>query len=110
MAVALIDGLHDSSDQARQALVTGRVSAGFLTARLAVSEEEGLEREYLLEREPEVRAEHAAAARRATAALRALPGSQELVRRHAAYLAAMREVLASTDARRAHALDEDEAD
>jgi diguanylate cyclase (GGDEF)-like protein len=110
MGVALIGGLHNSSDQARQGLITGRVSASFLAARLAVSEEEGLEREYLLEREPQVRAEHAAAVRRATAALRALPGARDLVRRHAAYLTAMRGVLAAIDPGRAHELDEDQAD
>src|SRR5437868_3285814 len=110
MAVALIAGMHDSSEQARQALGTGRVSAGFLTARLAVSEEESLEREYLLERDPQVRAAHAAAGRRATAALRALPGGPALVQRHAAYLAAMRGVLVASDRRRARALDEAQAD
>jgi diguanylate cyclase (GGDEF)-like protein len=110
MAVALIGAMHSSSDQAHQALVTGRVSSSFLTARLAVSDEEGLERQYLLERTPQVRARHAAAARRAIAALRALPGGQDLVRRHAAYAAAMRDVVAATDPARAHALDATRAD
>jgi diguanylate cyclase (GGDEF)-like protein len=110
MAVALIGAMHSSSDQAHQALVTGRVSSSFLTARLAVSEEEGLERQYLLERTPRLRAAHAAAARRATAALRALPGGQGLLRRHAAYQAAMRDVVAATDPARARALDATQGD
>jgi diguanylate cyclase (GGDEF)-like protein len=100
MAVALIFAMHDSSEQARRALDTGRVTAGYLDARIALGEEENLEREYLLDPAPAVDARHAAAARRTSAALRALPGEGALVRRHAAYLAAVRDVFAAARAHR----------
>jgi len=91
-AVALILDLQDSTRQSRDALSTGGVSAEYLTARVALADEQTAR----LERG----AGHVAASRRADAALRPLPDSAELLRRHADhdFAALQRELGARSDA------------
>jgi diguanylate cyclase (GGDEF)-like protein len=75
-AVALIFDMQASSRQAHDALATGRVSAGYLSARMAVSDELALARES----QDEADAAHG----RVDAALRRLPQARPLLRLHAA--------------------------
>jgi diguanylate cyclase (GGDEF)-like protein len=112
MAITLLLGLNAATKQSRDALATGRVAAHYRDARVALAQEEAQERDYLLEHEPEIRAELEGSARRVNAALRAVPGGagEPLIREHAAYVHAVRRMLAATDPARAHEIDEELAD
>jgi diguanylate cyclase (GGDEF)-like protein/putative nucleotidyltransferase with HDIG domain len=115
MAVVLLLSQERATDQSRLALATGRVAAHYRDARFALAQQESAERAYMLEREPAHRAEEDAAAGRVVSALRLVPSrdAAALLRDHAAYVDAERQLFAAAAAgrtRRMHEADDDLAD